>query len=115
MFMKNPAAVKRATQLTLSKTTKRIITVAETVINQQSVQGARRDEAALNIKALCPEDSLMTKGSCLCGSIRFEVEAFGSDIYKCHCSKCRKGFGGASSAVALAPEEKFSWLQGKGA
>jgi hypothetical protein len=55
----------------------------------------------------------MTAGSCLCGGVKFEVESFASDIYKCHCSKCRKIFGGASSAAALASKENFSWLQGK--
>jgi hypothetical protein len=54
----------------------------------------------------------MTIGSCLCGRIRFEVRSFASDIYKCHCSRCRKRFGGASSAAALTPEDDFIWLEG---
>lgn len=54
----------------------------------------------------------MTTGSCLCGAVSFEVGAFCSKIFKCHCSKCRKAFGGASSAAALAHEGEFSWLQG---
>lgn len=51
-------------------------------------------------------------GGCLCGKVRFEVSEFSSGIFKCHCSKCRKAFGGASSAAALAPESAFSWLAG---
>jgi hypothetical protein len=54
----------------------------------------------------------MTEGGCLCGTVRFAVEAFNSGIFKCHCSRCRKAFGGASSAAALATEDAFSWLQG---
>ena len=54
----------------------------------------------------------MTEGGCLCGAVRFCVEAFSSAIFKCHCSKCRKAFGGASSAAALATESAFSWLHG---
>ncbi|MFL3653603.1 MAG: GFA family protein [Halioglobus sp.] len=54
----------------------------------------------------------MTEGGCLCGAVRFGVEAFNSAIFKCHCSKCRKAFGGASSAAALVREDDFSWLQG---
>lgn len=54
----------------------------------------------------------MTNGSCLCGAVRFEVSEFRSDIFKCHCSKCRKAFGGASSAAALSNKGNFFWLQG---
>ncbi len=54
----------------------------------------------------------MTEGGCLCGAVRFAVGEFSSGIFKCHCSKCRKAFGGASSAAALAGEDAFSWLQG---
>ncbi len=52
-------------------------------------------------------------GGCLCGSVRFEVSEFSGGIFKCHCSKCRKAFGGASSAATLAPEGAFSWLSGE--
>jgi len=54
----------------------------------------------------------MTEGGCLCGAVRFAVEEFSSSIFMCHCSKCRKSFGGASSAAALCREKAFSWLQG---
>jgi len=54
----------------------------------------------------------MTEGGCLCGAVRFAVGEFSSGIFKCHCSKCRKAFGGASSAAALASEDAFSWLHG---
>ena len=54
----------------------------------------------------------MTEGGCLCGAVRFTVRAFASGIFKCHCSKCRKSSGGASSAAALVAEQQFSWLQG---
>lgn len=54
----------------------------------------------------------MVEGGCLCGEVRFEVAEFSSQVFKCHCSKCRKNFGGASSAAALAPADKFTWLKG---
>lgn len=54
----------------------------------------------------------MTSGGCLCGAVRFEVSEFSSSIFKCHCSRCRKAFGGASSAAAFASEASFEWLQG---
>ena len=52
-------------------------------------------------------------GSCLCGQVAFTVREFASGIFKCHCSKCRKAFGGASSAAVLAPAAAFSWLRGQ--
>ena len=54
----------------------------------------------------------MTTGSCLCGAVQFDVSACRSGIFKCHCSKCRKAFGGSSSAALLAAEDDFNWLQG---
>ena len=55
----------------------------------------------------------MAQGGCLCGSVRFAVSTFKSSIFKCHCSKCRKAFGGASSAAAFADTAGFNWLQGE--
>ena len=37
----------------------------------------------------------MYKGSCLCGSIQFELDGDVSDIIHCHCSLCRKASGSA--------------------
>ncbi len=56
-------------------------------------------------------DSPIT-GGCLCAQVQFSVSAFSSAIFKCHCSKCRKAFGGASSAAALVPEANFTWISG---
>ncbi len=55
----------------------------------------------------------MITGSCLCGAVEFGVSEFSSAIFKCHCSKCRKAFGGASSAAALAALDTFSWERGE--
>ena len=54
----------------------------------------------------------MTEGSCLCGGVRFEISEFVTDIYKCHCSICRKRFGGASSAAAIVAEKAFELISG---
>ncbi|AWL12536.1 hypothetical protein HMF8227_02075 [Saliniradius amylolyticus] len=37
----------------------------------------------------------MYKGSCLCGSIHFELDGSVTDIIHCHCSLCRKASGSA--------------------
>jgi len=52
----------------------------------------------------------LNTGSCLCGAVKFEISEFSSGVFKCHCSKCRKSFGSASSAAVLAPEGAFNWL-----
>ena len=54
----------------------------------------------------------MNEGGCFCGQVRFVASGF-SEIFKCHCSKCRKVFGGASSAAALIPGDQFQWLRGQ--
>ena len=56
----------------------------------------------------------MVRGSCLCGSVKFEVAKCSTDIFKCHCSRCRKSFGGASSAVTFVQASDFEWLSGEG-
>ncbi|MCF2861491.1 GFA family protein [Pseudoalteromonas sp. Cnat2-41] len=37
----------------------------------------------------------MYKGSCLCGSIQFQLQGTLTDIIHCHCSLCRKASGSA--------------------
>ncbi len=55
----------------------------------------------------------MITGSCLCGGVRFEIASFASDIYKCHCSRCRKQFGAACGTAAMAHAEGFRWTRGE--
>ena len=52
-------------------------------------------------------------GSCLCGSVVFEVRAsFG--IYRyCFCSLCRKNRGTRHAANILVDPVHFRWLQGE--
>jgi len=54
----------------------------------------------------------MVRGSCLCGSIRFEYSRAVTEIYLCHCSLCRKNSGAASNAVIIVPEGDFKWISG---
>ncbi|MFT4519130.1 MAG: hypothetical protein ACI9JM_001521 [Halioglobus sp.] len=54
----------------------------------------------------------MTRGGCLCGAVQFEVSEFSSPIFKCHCSLCRKAFGGASSSATVVNEDAFRWVAG---
>ena len=51
-------------------------------------------------------------GSCLCGLITYGISAPLKNARSCHCSRCRKAFGGASSAYAEVKPGSFSWETG---
>ena len=53
---------------------------------------------------------MSSTGSCLCGKVQFEIDEFPMDMWKCHCSLCRKTFGGASSAATFVPKSAFRWV-----
>jgi hypothetical protein len=52
----------------------------------------------------------MITGSCLCGSVRYEISGDIGDIVHCHCQKCRKAHGSAFSSVAAVNDESFTLL-----
>jgi hypothetical protein len=51
-------------------------------------------------------------GSCLCGAIRFTVNAEIADLRACHCTHCQKTSGGAGSVNAVLPSSAFKITQG---
>ncbi|HXG50067.1 MAG TPA: GFA family protein [candidate division Zixibacteria bacterium] len=52
------------------------------------------------------------RGSCLCGSVRYEVSPPFLRFGHCYCSRCRKATGGVRSTnIAVAPAQ-FRWTQG---
>lgn len=52
-------------------------------------------------------------GSCLCGQISYTVSVPLENARCCHCSRCRKAFGGPSSAYAEVKTGSFSWTRGQ--
>ncbi len=52
------------------------------------------------------------KGSCLCGSVTYEVDALAAPIVHCHCRKCRKAHGSAFSTTARVNRDDFRWTKG---
>jgi len=52
-------------------------------------------------------------GGCFCGTVRYEVSGALQNARACHCSRCRKAFGSASSAYAEVPQGAFRWTQGQ--
>ena len=55
----------------------------------------------------------MTRGSCLCRTVQFEIEGKTTDIGLCHCSKCRKVSGVASNATLMIGRDGLKWISGE--
>ena len=55
----------------------------------------------------------MISGSCLCGSVSFEVQGEVTDIYQCHCSVCRKALGSSGVSLLLGSGRDFKWHSGE--
>jgi len=53
------------------------------------------------------------RGSCLCGSGRYEIGVLPEDSYNCHCSACRKAHGAAFATFGFVPNDQFRWLSGE--
>lgn len=52
-------------------------------------------------------------GSCLCGSVKFEVTPPFAAFRYCHCTRCQKASGAAHAANAFLPVTQFKWLAGE--
>lgn len=54
----------------------------------------------------------MLEGSCLCGAVRYQVDAPLKAIHHCHCSRCRKAHGAAFSTFGDVPADRFRFVAG---
>lgn len=54
----------------------------------------------------------MLTGGCFCGALTYSVDAPLVFAQSCHCSVCRKIFGGTGSAFAFLADESFAWTGG---
>jgi len=53
-------------------------------------------------------------GSCLCGSVRYEINGEAQRFYHCHCQRCRKATGsGHASNLFVMPESCLTWVAGE--
>ena len=52
-------------------------------------------------------------GSCVCNTVRFELEGEFEKFFLCHCSRCQKMSGSAHCANLFAPKAKLTWLSGQ--
>ncbi|HYD96594.1 MAG TPA: GFA family protein [Noviherbaspirillum sp.] len=55
----------------------------------------------------------MTRGSCLCGAVRYEYDGPFGTITVCRCSDCRKAQGSASVIAAPVDVAAFRWTGGQ--
>jgi len=53
------------------------------------------------------------KGSCFCGSVRYQITGNMGIFQYCHCSRCRKVSGSAHASNLFVAPEDFKWLSGE--
>jgi hypothetical protein len=54
----------------------------------------------------------MITGSCLCGGVRYVVDAPFSDVTHCHCNMCQKMHGAAFGTYGETRRDGFRWTDG---
>ena len=52
-------------------------------------------------------------GSCLCGVVRYRIDAPIDALTHCHCKMCRKAHGAAFATYASVPLDAFHFMSGK--
>ena len=57
----------------------------------------------------------MHTGSCLCGTVRYEIHGDIGPGYYCHCARCRKASGTAFASNAVVAADDFVLTAGAGA
>lgn len=55
----------------------------------------------------------ITKGSCLCGKVSFEIIGAFESFFLCHCKFCQKDTGSAHAANLFSTNAQIKWLSGK--
>ena len=53
-----------------------------------------------------------TTGTCLCGTVRFQISGAFDSFFLCHCSRCRKDTGSAHAANLFSSTATITWLSG---
>lgn len=54
----------------------------------------------------------MTRGSCLCGTVRWEIEAPIESMRHCHCTMCRKSHGAPFATYFTVARDRFRLVSG---
>lgn len=56
---------------------------------------------------------MSTKGSCFCGTVKYEIAGSFETVGNCHCSMCRKSHGAAFVTWGIINPEHFRWTAGE--
>lgn len=54
----------------------------------------------------------MIRGSCLCGTVRYEIRGTPRSLSHCHCSMCRKAHGAAFGSYLGVVADDFAFVAG---
>jgi len=52
-------------------------------------------------------------GSCLCGSVQYEISGDAQRFYHCHCARCRKSTGTGHATNLLVKPGTIKWTKGE--
>lgn len=52
-------------------------------------------------------------GSCLCGSVVYEIRGESARFYHCHCNRCRKATGTGHASNILLKPTSATWVAGQ--
>lgn len=56
---------------------------------------------------------MKTRGSCLCGEVRFEIEGSFEHFFLCHCKYCQKDTGSSYASNLFSTTASLRWLSGE--
>lgn len=81
--------------------------------HSKPIRPAIQSYAAMHNCFRMPNQGFDMKGSCLCGSITYEVDQLDYPIQHCSCRTCRKAHAAAFNTTAGVLNEHFHWLAGE--
>jgi hypothetical protein len=58
-------------------------------------------------------ESATFTGSCLCGSVKYEITGEPKRFFHCHCSRCRKATGTGHASNILVKPQSARWTVGE--
>jgi hypothetical protein len=77
-----------------------------------SLQGDERRRLR-SADAIRTKENSMLRGSCLCGTVRYEVRGTPLVMYYCHCGTCRKATGSSFATNVIVSASDFAVVAGR--